>query len=316
MYPDSKSRRGRVQTRGRVCPTIAVDGEISQIERAFVDLSTNEPKIKEASNCIRTAQRGIDKRDNKETGILEQIAIDLTNKEPKIKDITSCISAGHRGIHNHAGEETGVIEIYKGLISGADVINPIRASYAKCGGRNLIRGDKDGYKLDGVIETERTTAKKLAFLNYRRIDSVDENIAKTLTARDYKGFNTGFETQNGVIETLNGAIIDDTNEGYGNVKVGHYAPTLRAGRNGLKTLEPSNIENKYRIRKLTPLECLRLMDLTDEEALKMLAVNSETQCYKQAGNSIVVSVMVYIFKNLFLGGSEKESRQIDIFDIL
>jgi DNA (cytosine-5)-methyltransferase 1 len=58
------------------------------------------------------------------------------------------------------------------------------------------------------------------------------------------------------------------------------------------------------------------MDVTDEDAKKILEVNSDTQAYKQAGNSIVVSVMVAIFKNLFLGGSEKEQRQLDIFDIL
>lgn len=54
----------------------------------------------------------------------------------------------------------------------------------------------------------------------------------------------------------------------------------------------------YRIRKLTPLECLRLMGVTDEDANKMLAVNSNTQVYKQAGNSIVVDVMVHMFRNL------------------
>lgn len=62
---------------------------------------------------------------------------------------------------------------------------------------------------------------------------------------------------------------------------------------------PMNLPNgTYRIRKLTPLECFRLMGVTDEDAQKMMEVNSNTQCYKQAGNSIVVDVMCAMFRNL------------------
>ena len=67
--------------------------------------------------------------------------------------------------------------------------------------------------------------------------------------------------------------------------------------------EPCVLEKCYsdgvRIRKLTPKECWRLMDFTDEEfeAAKNSGV-SKTQLYKQAGNSIVVSVLAGIFNNL------------------
>lgn len=54
----------------------------------------------------------------------------------------------------------------------------------------------------------------------------------------------------------------------------------------------------YRIRKLTPRECGRLMGVSDEDIDKMAAVNSNTQLYKQFGNSIVVDVMCAMFKNL------------------
>ena len=39
-----------------------------------------------------------------------------------------------------------------------------------------------------------------ANLNYKKITKVDTHLAKTLCARDYKGFGTGFDTMNGVIE--------------------------------------------------------------------------------------------------------------------
>nr|DAX11534.1 MAG TPA: Cytosine specific methyltransferase [Bacteriophage sp.] len=55
---------------------------------------------------------------------------------------------------------------------------------------------------------------------------------------------------------------------------------------------------KYRIRKLTPRECGRLMGVSDEDISKMAAVNSNTQLYKQFGNSIVVDVMCAMFENL------------------
>ena len=56
-----------------------------------------------------------------------------------------------------------------------------------------------------------------------------------------------------------------------------------------------------RIRKLTPKECWKLMDFSDEDFEKAAAVNSNTQLYKQAGNSIVKNVLVAIMGQLFDG---------------
>ena len=53
-----------------------------------------------------------------------------------------------------------------------------------------------------------------------------------------------------------------------------------------------------RIRKLTPKECWRLMGFDDVDFKKAEKVNSNTQLYKQAGNSIVVNVLEAILKNL------------------
>lgn len=66
-------------------------------------------------------------------------------------------------------------------------------------------------------------------------------------------------------------------------------------------------ERKYRIRKLTEKECWRLMNLSDkaepddsafERASK---VNSATQLYKQAGNSIVVNCLVALIGQMIPG---------------
>lgn len=54
-----------------------------------------------------------------------------------------------------------------------------------------------------------------------------------------------------------------------------------------------------RIRKLTPKECFRLMGFSDDDFIKAQSVNSNSQLYKQAGNSIVVDVLYYIFSELY-----------------
>lgn len=77
-------------------------------------------------------------------------------------------------------------------------------------------------------------------------------------------------------------------------------PNMSGTSNCLTSVQKDNLvlEPKYRIRKLTPRECGRLMGVSDEDISKMAAVNSNTQLYKQFGNSIVVDVMCAMFKNL------------------
>lgn len=58
------------------------------------------------------------------------------------------------------------------------------------------------------------------------------------------------------------------------------------------------VEPNYRIRKLTPRECWRLMGFSDEDFDRAKAVNSDSQLYKQAGNSIVVAVLEEIFRRM------------------
>lgn len=63
----------------------------------------------------------------------------------------------------------------------------------------------------------------------------------------------------------------------------------------------------YRIRKLTPKECWRLMGFTDADIEKAQSVGiSNSQLYKQAGNSIVVPVLEEILRNLLCMREEKQ----------
>ena len=75
----------------------------------------------------------------------------------------------------------------------------------------------------------------------------------------------------------------------------------RVQKEAIQTLTTQNnlgVVNNLRIRKLTPKECWRLMGFSDEDFEKASKVNSNTQLYKQAGNSIVVNVLMAIFKEL------------------
>lgn len=72
-----------------------------------------------------------------------------------------------------------------------------------------------------------------------------------------------------------------------------YSKTLKANANDAGVVE------SFRVRKLTPRECYRLMGFTDEQFDRSQAFSSDSQLYKQAGNSIVVDVLYYIFGKLF-----------------
>ena len=66
------------------------------------------------------------------------------------------------------------------------------------------------------------------------------------------------------------------------------------------TVYESDELEEYRIRKLTPKECFRLMGFSDEDFGKAEAAGiSNSQLYKQAGNSIVVDVLYHIYSELY-----------------
>ncbi len=88
-----------------------------------------------------------------------------------------------------------------------------------------------------------------------------------------------------------------------NIIKGDIANTLTA--NAMQSINHNNCaliknNNGYdlSIRKLTPKECWRLMGFDDSDFEKAEKINSNTQLYKQAGNSIVVNVLEEILKNL------------------
>ena len=69
----------------------------------------------------------------------------------------------------------------------------------------------------------------------------------------------------------------------------------------------------YRIRKLTPRECFRLMGVTEADIDKIQQRGvSQSQQYKMSGNSIVVDVLEHIFRKMFVDTGQ-ESQQLSLF---
>ena len=113
-------------------------------------------------------------------------------------------------------------------------------------------------------------------------------LSATITATDYKE-----PPQISVIGQLKGGekgrVVD--RDGIG------YTLTATEYKDPLKIAEPEHTRT-VRIRKLTPRECWRLMGFLDEEFDRVHGV-SNSQLYKQAGNSIVVNVLSALLSQLF-----------------
>jgi DNA (cytosine-5)-methyltransferase 1 len=120
-------------------------------------------------------------------------------------------------------------------------------------------------------------------------------------------------------------IKANTSEGYYNLIEGGMlnatlpGSTTRRGRvidNGticptlLTQQEVVRMESEYVIRRITPRECWRLMDFTDKDYEAAESVVSKMNLYKQAGNSIVVNVLVAIIGQMIEGKEDMYKERI------
>lgn len=144
-----------------------------------------------------------------------------------------------------------------------------------------------------VITPDRETKRQ----NGRRFKDDGEDMF-TLTAQDRHGV----------------AILAPTRTEYGKaIRKQYEAGEIEESRHNMTKLEPRSdgmtntistvqkdnlLYEKCRIRRLTPKECFRLQGFPDELFEKAAEVNSDSQLYKQAGNSVTVNVIYEIAKRL------------------
>ena len=114
-----------------------------------------------------------------------------------------------------------------------------------------------------------------------------------------------FERDKSIIATSKKDIFTcECESGFNDNKVGiKICPTIRAGNSH------TAIYNNYRIRKLTPKECFRLMGVKDEDFDKVAQNQSNASLYHLAGDSIVVNVLMAIFRQM-LEERERKLKEI------
>ena len=154
-----------------------------------------------------------------------------------------------------------------------------------CKLNKMPEGHLDSLDNAKICDVDTPTASTITSRYYKGIGANKDNTCPTLTAQNQEVVRiekVGQISSNG---SQCGTVISDNG----------ISDNLVAGTHGYAN---SHIATQYRIKKLTPRECGRLMGVSDEDIDKMAAVNSNTQLYNQFGNSIVVDVMCAMFKNL------------------
>lgn len=143
----------------------------------------------------------------------------------------------------------------------------------------------------------------------------------TLSVEDFRAKLSALRDTDGIAPTIRAyqggnlepkiRVKEATKQGYAEAEIGdsvnlsHPNSKTRRGRvgkqiaNTLLTGESQGVvEPDFRIRKLTPRECWRLQGFPDWAFDKAQEVNSNSQLYKQAGNSVTVNVIAAIAKEL------------------
>jgi DNA (cytosine-5)-methyltransferase 1 len=278
-------------------------------EKYYIDNEKANKLIKQLSDKINT----------------DRVAVDGTINDPKIKDTANYIKARYDAdISNLKSDGTMVIEspIWGGMQEHqsikTDGIVPCLTSSMGTGGGYVPMFAETAIP---VLTPDKLEKRQ----NGRRFKEDGEPMF-TLTAQDRHGvmvwddMNGCIKKDQSTINTLttkhcphyNSRIIvkEATKQGYAiategdSINLEHPNSKTRRGRVGkgvAQTLTTSCNQatlDGYRIRKLTPKECFRLQGFSDEYFERARAVNSDSQLYKQAGNSVTVNVIYEIAKRL------------------
>ena len=228
-----------------------------------------------------------------QTPMIKQVGVDKSTNNPKIIEYANCITAREdRGISNRQSEGTAVLEQ---KIVKVGNINPSGK------GMNGNVFSEDG--LSPTLTTNKGEGIKIAteepIICERRYDEglrfFKDNICGTIRTIDSGGDKRVIEP----IQSEKDFIMPGNNFNQRNVvhhENGICRTIIGQGHSGN---EPKVFRN-YRIRKLTPKECFRLMAFPDSafEAAENAKI-SNSQLYKMAGNSIVVDVLYYIYAELY-----------------
>ncbi|WP_174854479.1 DNA cytosine methyltransferase [Streptococcus suis] len=154
----------------------------------------------------------------------------------------------------------------------------------------LTTNKGEGIKIVGVIEP-----------NFNQSGCIydPEGIAPTIRTMQGGGLEPKIAVREATAKGYSEATVGDS------VNLSHPNSSTRRGRVGKQVAntlltgeEQGVVTSNFRIRKLTPRECWRLQGFPDWVFDKAQAVNSNSQLYKQAGNSVTVNVIEAIARKL------------------
>lgn len=298
VNPSGNGMNGNVFDSDGLAPTVTTNkGEGQKI---VIDKSINNPKEIDNANCITSREdRGISNRKSEGTAVLEKVIIDDTQGfedgvrtydeySPTLRSQRSGLKTIECGAIRGRYEDDGSIK-QKLEINGEESSNTITTVQKD----NMIAEKTDGLDMVGMLDIRGNE-------QIRRVYG-DGGVSQTLN------------TMQGGNRQPKVAVREATKQGYAIAEVGDSInfeqpnSKTRRGRVGkqvAQTLTTScnqaTLGPTYRIRKLTPKECWRLMGMKDEHFDRCVDAGiSNSGLYKQAGNSIVVDVLEYIFKELF-----------------
>lgn len=301
-------------------------GELSDRNVFCADGGINNPKIKSISNCITARQdRGISNRASEGNVIVEKKPIQLGNimeengfKNPqcgRVYDKNACSPTLNTcGGGNH--EPKIIVD---------DIYNSREARiYKKYS--PALRANRQGFKTIVAMRGRPVCNPNLQIAGLptkQRLEINKEGISNTLTTvqKDnlvleniiYDDYNNNIPDEQSRIGTItptcgNSALrngkkiierveqISSDNSQCGTVVSDEgLFPILSAGCHGYAN---AHLYNNYRIRKLTPKECGRLMGVDDTVIDSMGKVLSNSKLYQCFGNAIVVDVLCAIFSQL------------------
>lgn len=198
-----------------------------------------------------------------------------------------------------------------GAVVSEDALKVVRVGNVNPSGNGMNGNVYSDAGLSPTLTTNKGEGTKIMLSDNTIIDDTQE------------GFN-GIKVYNGYAPTLRSSryglkvaeitkeepkilIKEATEKGYAEASVNYSIPTSktrrgRVGKGIANTLDTGCqqgvVVRDMRIRKLTPLECWRLQGFSDELFYKAQAVNSNSQLYKQAGNSVTVNVVYEVAKHL------------------
>lgn len=318
-YPESLTRRGRVQDNGKVSPTLTAGGEPpclyegmepkcvaytrdckgKVISRRLTDIANTIHGSTGSGGSIdcfvaepqvltpKRTEYGKALRKDYDAGKIKESRHNMTELEPRTDGISNTITT-----------------VQKDNL----LVEPQELSDNEIKRLNDVCVETD-YQVVGI--SVNPMSRKLEFKGSKSIYPV----CPTLRATDYKSPHTVWEINENIecvvykgrmLKEGDGLYLHNSDE-FNQGSLDGISRTLKA------TKFDAGVVQNYRIRKLTPLECFRLMGVSEKDIDNIQKSGiSKTQQYKMAGNSIVVDVLYYIFKKMFVDKS-CEDAQLSLF---